>query len=674
MRAGRATAASGVAWAALIASVTQWTTACGSGSSHPSSATVTDSGSAPSADAAVADSAPTDASQGMAEASADSSTPGPGSTMGPIPLPPSGMQVGATVIDDAGTLFRVWAPSASAVSVSGDFANGQSFPLTAESNGYFSTTVSSATAQQKYRFTITTDGQTFTRFDPRARAMPSGSDVDSIIIDPRTYAWQTPPFTKPAANETVIYEMYVPAFNVLSGQQYGSFLSAIAKLGALQALGINMIELMPSAQYGGDYGWGYNPVAYSAPQATYGTPDDLRQFVDAAHALGMGVMLDAVYNHYNPSNSGLWCFDGNCPNDNGVYFFSDPTYADTPWGPRPDYSNPVVSAFLEDTLFTWLSEFRFDGFRWDSTSNIRALMGTGTVPGGQAFMSNSNDALHGLFPGSLFVAEDYQGYAAITAPTSGGGYGFDAQWDGFYSSVDNAVTAATDADRDVGAIAGSIGFQYNGVATQKVIFTDDHDLAGNGSAPLPARIDSADPTSLNARKLSILAAGVMLASPGIPMLLQGQEILQTGAWSDNDTPPMNWADAVAYAPILAFYTDMVHLRRNLDGVSAGLLGGNVNVFHVNTGADVLAWDRWENPGDDVVAVANFSGTAFPVYNIGLPGTGVWHVRLNSDSTKYSPDFGNTAEPDVTAASSGMDGLPASGTVVLAPYQIIILSR
>jgi 1,4-alpha-glucan branching enzyme len=654
-------------WPVLAAAVAIGTAGCGAHSSHPASGL--DAGPVQQ-DAGKADSmlAP------PSDATIDAPAEGAGPSMGPIALPPSGMAVGATVVDDAGTLFRVWAPSASAVSVAGDFDAGASFPMTAEANGYFSTTVSSAQAGQHYRYTIVDDGGTFTRFDPRARALAGGADGEATIIDPRSYAWKTPPFTPPVADAAVIYEMYVPAFNVPSGQQHGTFQSAILQLSALAALGINMIELMPSAQFGGDWGWGYNPVGYCAPQATYGAPDDLRQFVDAAHALGIGVMLDAVYNHYDSAQHGLWCFDGNCPNDNGVYFFSDPTYASTPWGPRPDYSNPQVADFLVDSLFTWLSDYRFDGFRWDSTSNIRAIDGSGTVPGGQAFLSRANDTLHGLFPGTLMVAEDYKGDATITAPTAGGGLGFDSQWDGFNSAVDGAATQPTDATRDVNAIANVIRFAYNGVATQRVIFTDNHDLAGNGSAPLPARIDSANPTSLHARKLSMLATGVMLASPGIPMLLQGQEILQTGAWDVSNTPAMNWSDAVTYAPILAFHTDMVRLRRNLDGWSAGLLGGNVNVFHVNAAADVLAWQRWNSPGDDVVAVANFSGASFAQYNIGLPAAGVWHVRLSSDDTRYSPDFGNVAEPDVTASTTGMDGLPASGTIALAPYHLLILSR
>jgi 1,4-alpha-glucan branching enzyme len=619
-----------------------------------------DASSAP--DTSAPDTVPPEDAGGPAEMGAPS---------GPIPLPPSGIAMGATVVA-VGTEFRVWAPNASGVSVFGDFG-AQPVPMSPEDGGLFSTTVATAHAGQHYNFTVTSGGNSYTRVDPRARQMESPTS-DGIIIDPRAYAWQTGSFLRPAASGAVIYEMYIPAFNVPTGAAYGTFLSAIDRLDYLQGLGINLIELMPSNQYDGMDDWGYDPVGYFAPHAAYGTPDDLRQLVDQAHARGIGVMLDVVYNHYDQSLVGLWCWDGDCPNDNGIYFFSDATNAYTPWGPRPDYATTGVSNLLIDGLFSWLSEYRFDGFRWDSTSNIRAIMGMGTVPGGNALMATANDVLHADFPGALFVAEDFEGDSAITAPTSAGGAGFDSQWDGFYGNVDGAVTQPAGATRDVGAIGGSIGFSYNGVATQRVIFTEDHDLANNPAGRLPAQIDGTDPTSLFARKGSMLAAGVALTSPGIPMLLQGQELLETGAWSEYAVPPVNWSDVTTNAPILAFYTDLLRLRRNLDGVSAGLLGANVNVFHVNTGAEVLAWDRWGTPGDDVIIVANFSGTPFPQYIIGLPSPGVWHVVFNGDSTKYSADFGNTAEPDVTATSTPRDGFPADGTVALAPYDIIALSQ
>ncbi len=608
--------------------------------------------------------------EAKSDAGADAVAPLP--PRGPVPLPPSGLAMGATVID-GGTEFRLWAPHATAASVQGDFSKGVPIPLSSEGSGLFAAKVEGAHAGHHYSFTLTTNGQSFTRTDPRARALESTAG-DAVIVDPREYVWKTPPFATPRASEAVIYEMHVPSFNVPAGAANGTFLSAIDKLDHLQALGVTLIELMPSSQFRGTVSWGYNPTSFYAPHTTYGTPSDLRRFVDEAHARGMGVLLDVVYNHTDRQHQGMWCFDGECPSDNGVYFFADPTYASTPWGPRPDYTKKEVADFLIDGLYTWLAEYRMDGFRWDSTNNIRAIDGNGTVPGGRELMTHANDVLHGLFPRALFIAEDYKGYAPITETIAAGGIGFDAQWDGFFGTLNPTVAKPTDDARDVGAVRNVIAYRYNAAGSNRVIYTEDHDIAGNGGTRLPKTIDAADPTSWRARKGSMLGAAVAFTSPGIPMLLQGQEILQAESWTDKLTPAVKWADAVTNAPVLAYYTDLLRLRRNLDGVSKGLLGDNVNVFHVNATAKVLAWQRWGTPGDDAVVIANFSGTAFTSYIVGLPATGAWHVRFNGDNKKYSADFADTASNDVMATPLARDSMPATGAVALAPYTLVVLSR
>jgi 1,4-alpha-glucan branching enzyme len=579
--------------------------------------------------------------------------------------PPSGVLMGATLVD-GGVEFRVWAPHASAAAVTGDFS-ASPVPLASAPGGLFAGTVAGAHAGQHYGFVFTTNGQTVTRGDPRARAT-NASATDAVIVDPHAYAWKSAPFAGAPPSQAVIYEIHVASFNVPAGASSGTFVSAIDRLDHLKALGANYVELMPVLQFRGTTAWGYNPVSYFAPHVTYGAPDDLRRFVDEAHARGIGVLLDVVLNHYDRQKQGLWCFDGACASDNGVYFFADPTNAMTPWGPRPAYATKEVADFLVDALFGWMSEYRIDGFRWDSTSNIRAIDGAGTVPGGRELMARANDTLHGLFPHALFIAEDLKGNAPMTAPTASGGVGFDAQWDGFSGAVNGVAMQTADASRDVTSVRNVIAYKYNR-GFDRVIFTEDHDLAGNGGARLPAAIDGANPASWRARKNSMLAFAAVALSPGIPMLLQGQEILETTAWSNGATPAVQWADATTNAPILAFYTDLLSLRLT----SSGLQGENVDVFHVNNGAKVLAWRRWSTAGDDVVVLANFSATSFGSYVIGFPRTGLWRVRLSSDAKKYSADFADTVVPDVTAAAGARDGLAANGSVVLPPYSVVVLS-
>jgi 1,4-alpha-glucan branching enzyme len=173
----------------------------------------------------------------------------------------------------------------------------------------------------------------------------------------------------------------------------------------------------------------------------------------------------------------------------------------------------------------------------------------------------------------------------------------------------------------------------------------------------------------------MLGAALVFTAPGVPMLFQGQELLTTGAFTDTG-PAIDWTRAHTYAPVLSFYRDLVSLRRNLGGKSAGLTGPHVNVFHVNDSAKVVGYHRWKagGPGDDVVVLMNFSSKAFDTYEFGLPRAGRWRVLLNGDSKDYSADFGGTAAPDVQAAAVTRDALAFSGAASLAPYSMLILAQ
>ncbi|MCU1277585.1 MAG: glycosyl hydrolase, family 13, partial [bacterium] len=209
-------------------------------------------------------------------------------------------------------------------------------------------------------------------------------------------------------------------------------------------------------------------------------------------------------------------------------------------------------------------------------------------------------------------------------------------------------------------------------ASERVIFTESHDEVANGRQRIPEMISPGNAGSLAARQRSTLGAAIVFTSPGIPMLFMGQEMLTNGYFADNH--PLDWTRATTYAGIVNLYTDLAHLRRNVDGTTLGLTGDGVSVFHVNDGAKVLAWRRWKAGGDDVVVVANFSGTAFAGYEIGLPAGGTWKVRFHSDATAYSPDFDGTTNADVVATNGARDGLPYQGSVALGRYAAVILSR
>jgi 1,4-alpha-glucan branching enzyme len=499
---------------------------------------------------------------------------------------------------------------------------------------------------------------------------------NSIIVDPSLYAWKTKAFTAPPRDQQIIYEMHIGTFaGLIPTQHPGTWALAIDKLDYLVQLGVNMIEVMAPAEFPGDWSWGYNTAYPFAPESAYGTPDDARRFIDEAHARGLGVIIDVVHNHYGPTDIAMWCFDGACPAGTGGSYFYPPV-DDTPWGPRPDFGAPQVRAFIADNIRMWLDEYRADGIRWDATAAIRMKKSVANPnPDGASLLREISSEITTRYPNVLNVAEDLLYDPIPTAPSSMGGLGFGSQWDmRFLENIDYTLMEDTDATRDMNEVATGLAYLYNGRLGERVIYTESHDVAGNVSR-VPEVIDPGHATSLHARKLSMLGAALVMTSPGIPMLFQGQEFLEDGKFSDQTA--LDWSKATTNALVLAYYKDLIRLRHDLDGHTHGLLGTGIKVFHVDDVAKVVAYHRpgAGGPGDDVVVVANFSATPLAGYVIGMPASGPWHVRLDGDSTAYGVDFGHTSPlPALVTTSGQADGFAQRTSVDVGPYSVIVLSR
>jgi 1,4-alpha-glucan branching enzyme len=223
-------------------------------------------------------------------------------------------------------------------------------------------------------------------------------------------------------------------------------------------------------------------------------------------------------------------------------------------------------------------------------------------------------------------------------------------------------------------VKSAIEQRYNGDAFERVVYTESHDEVANGRARVPEEIWPGNATSYFSQKRSTLGASLVMTVPGIPMIFQGQELLEDGYFQDTD--PIDWSRLDSFAGIRLLYTDLIHLRRNWFDNTRGLRGQHVNVFHVNNGDKMVAFHRWMNGGsrDDVIVVCNFRNQSWGKYRIGFPRSGTWRVRFNSDWEGYSPDFGNFYSPDVTTINEPRDGLNYSGIIQIAPYSVLILSQ
>ena len=317
-----------------------------------------------------------------------------------------------------------------------------------------------------------------------------------------------------------------------------------------------------------------------------------------------------------------------------------------------------MRSFIIDNFHLWQDEYHVDGFRWDAVGAMRHYdPGYVSIPEADSLIQYINANI--IAANSISIAED-----------DSFGMGFDGEWDrGFGDLLIQQVTKTNDADRDMNAL--SAGMSGSGFA--RVFYSETHDLVGDLNGPtaqrLPKRIDSTTPTSYAARKRSMLAAAVVLTSPALPMLFMGQEMLTVDQFGTSH--PLDWSRTNTFASVVRFYRDLIHLRRNLDGVSLGLAGPSLTWHVVRNDAPwkLLAFHRWGAGADDqVMVVMNFTANNVPNYVInGWPADGKWFVNLNSDWATYGDDFGNQGS-SVVNVSSG------SGAVAIGPYSVLVLSR
>jgi maltooligosyltrehalose trehalohydrolase len=345
--------------------------------------------------------------------------------------------IGATP-DATGTRFRLWAPAAREVEVV-LYDNGQpgvSHPLQPEADGYFAAHVGGVAPGARYMYRL--DGRD-PRPDPASRFQPEGVHGPSEVVDPSRYTWSDASWRGVSLDDLMIYELHVG-----TATPEGTYEALIGRLDQIADLGVTAIELMPVADFPGERNWGYDGVCLFAPTRAYGSPDDLRRLVDAAHARGLAVILDVVYNHLGP--------DGNYLRDFSPGYFTDRHH--TPWGDAlnvdgPD-SRPVRDFFIGNALH-WAHEYHIDGLRLDATHAIvddspvhliaeLAATVRGSLPQGRHFLLIAENELND--PTIIRPAERV---ATTNGQPATRNWGLDGVWaDDFHHQVRVALTGERD--------------------------------------------------------------------------------------------------------------------------------------------------------------------------------------------------------------------------------------
>jgi len=576
---------------------------------------------------------------------------------------------------DKGVDFSVWAPFAKSVALLHwlEFEWGE-LPMESDGKGYWFIENVDAQPGQMYKYRIVTeDDEVLDRNDPYARQV-TDSDSGSSVIVAHDFDWKgSDSFKAVPKQQAIIYELHVGTFNKPDASTTGTFESAIEKLDYLANLGVNYVELMPVTSMAMSHGWGYAPNYIFSVENAYGGRHGLLEFVKACHEKGIGVILDVVYNHFF-NESDLWRYDGWSENDRGgIYFFNDER-GDTPWGGRPDYGRAEVRQFILDNVTMWFTEYKIDGLRVDSTIYMRNTDGNNDkhdldIPEAWSLLGEINQLAHKINPNALMIAEDNATNNGIVTPVTDGGMGFDAQWEvGFPHVIRDSLGITHNENQPaLQGVEYELGHTYTGDAFDKVIFGDSHDTAANGSSRLNEAATPGNAESLSARQRVLLASALSLTAPGIPMLLQGQEFMQEGAF--NEWQMLEWNKTEQFAGIVLAHQHLINLRLNKFDNTRGLLGQFTNVIHRDDKNNIIAFHRKDQGGplDDTVVIVNFGDTIFEEYSLNFPYEGDWRVRFNSSWTGYNVDF---HEVPMINTQADKDGL---ATIALSNFSVIILS-
>ncbi|HEY2800412.1 MAG TPA: malto-oligosyltrehalose trehalohydrolase [Chthoniobacterales bacterium] len=611
--------------------------------------------------------------------------------------------IGAELIAPDETHFRVWAPKAHrldvAIEVSAEKnARRHFYPLEPEPGGYFSGHAPAA-AGALYRFRV--DGDEHLHPDPASRSQPEGPHRSSAVVDPFAFPWIDSAWRGLSLKDQVLYEMHIGTFT-----PEGTWAAAARQLPELARTGISLIEMMPIADFPGEFGWGYDGVNLFAPCRLYGTPDDLRRFLAHAHSLGIGVILDVVYNHLGPEGNYLTVFSD--------YYFTK--QHETEWGEPINFdgesSLPVREFFLTNARY-WIDEFHFDGFRFDATQSIfdesekHILQALGEAARGAAGDREI-----------VLIAENEPQNTRLLRPTTEAGYGFDGVWnDDFHHSAQVALNGRREAYyTDYGGTpqefisAAKYGYLYQGqyYRWQKkrrgtpgfglppeafISFIDNHDQVANSLRSERTRL-----TTSPGRYRAMSA--LLLLGPWTPLLFQGQEFGATtpfryfadvtpdlheairGGRAEflaqfpsiaNDAAQSQLADPLERATfqqskldfserekfpmIWAMYCDLIHLRRD-DPCFSKQQANRVDGAVLSAHAFLLRY--FDSLGNDRLIIVNF-GNALrleiaPEPLLAPPVGQGWSTLWSSEAPRY----GGPGETEIETTHGWQ--LPAEATV------------
>ncbi|MCU1423897.1 MAG: glgB [Microbacteriaceae bacterium] len=576
-----------------------------------------------------------------------------------------------------GTSFSVWAPHARAVRVIGDFNGwyGVSSALRRlDDNGVWEIFLPGVSPDARYKFEIlTADGNWVERADPMARyneiAPATASKVVETTHEWADDAWLTARAARDPHNSPMsVYEVHLGSWR--PGLSYREAADQLIEY--VGGLGFTHIEFMPLAEHPFGGSWGYQVTGYFAPTSRFGHPDDLKYLIDRLHQAGIGVIMDWVPGHFPKDEWALAKFDGQA-----LYEHSDPRRGEQmDWGTLIfNFGQSQVRNFLVANALYWLEEFHIDGLRVDAVASMLYLDYSRkegewlpNVHGGRenleaiGLLQEVNATAYRRNPGIVMIAEESTAWPGVTEPTANGGLGFGIKWNmgWMHDSLSYAETDPMYRAYHHGEITFSMVYAY----TEKFLLPISHDEVVHGKGSLLTKMPG-DQWQKLANVRAYLS--FMWAHPGKQLLFMGSEFGQPSEWSEERG--LDWwiLDQPVHAGLHRLVTRLNAVYR--DNPAMWLLDNVEKGFEWIDGGDaehnVVSFLRWDNDGNAIAVLQNFSGSPVGPYRVGLPFAGEWEELVNTDATEYGGSgVGNYGV--VTATADPWAGRPASAELTLPP--------
>lgn len=570
---------------------------------------------------------------------------------------------GATPLPGGGVVFKVWAPSAPAANVRGEF-NGWGVTAMQRVGSDFVVRVPTATVNQQYKyfFPVTSTWS----IDARGRVLdPAAFLWNSRIADPTTFAWTDSAWRAPPLEQMAVYQLNVGTFCGLN-DPHGTtpfpsrFVDVAARAHELAKLGVNAVMLNPVTSTPILTYAGYSTLTPWSPQFEYGSPDDFKTLVDAFHREGIAVLCDIVWNHFDGDYRLLWNYDGS------QLFYETPN-ANTPWGPQAAFGRAGVDDWYVHSALHWLEEYHVDGFRMDAAAYMANPPHTTQ---GWALMQRFNEEVERRYTDAVRIAEYFPVRANVVLSPALGGAGFDATYNGDYrSNLRYSVPQPSGFSwpGNVEVLRTPIGGLSSG--RQSFNYFELHDDAWTPAhrfvkdvAPTPGVI--ADSASARMR----VAMGLLMLTPGVPAFLMGNEWLETADFGTAQANRIDWSRRTTNAAYYGFVQELLGLRTH---VAAFRADAPSLPTHTNYNDGVMAWLRHDELGRLYLVISNAGDTDFPSYVIGAPLAGGWVERLNSQAAAWG-GTGAVNAGTLGAFPQQQDGYPNALVIRLPRSSVIVL--